>query len=171
MLFFFVFNIKIQMKEKTAVLFVCLGNICRSPMAETVFNKILKDNNLTQYFEVDSAGLIDFHEGEKADARMRNHARKRGYNITHISRPLTDTDFDRFDYIVGMDDQNINALNKRARTEQQRRKICKISDYCSLHTVEAVPDPYYGDDAGFIHVIDLLEDACEGLLMTVRKPV
>ena len=171
MLFFFVFNIKVTMKENTAVLFVCLGNICRSPMAETVFNKMLKDNNLTQYFEVDSAGLIDFHEGEKADARMRNHARKRGYDITHISRPVTEADFEKFDYIVGMDDQNINALSKRARTEKQRKKICKISDYCSLHAVEAVPDPYYGDDAGFIHVIDLLEDACEGLLMTVRKPV
>ena len=159
------------MKEKTAVLFVCLGNICRSPMAETIFSKLLQDNNLTENFEVDSAGLIDFHEGEKADARMRNHARKRGYNITHISRPLTDTDFDRFDYIVGMDDQNINALNKRARTEQQRQKICKISDYCSLHTVDAVPDPYYGDDSGFIRVIDLLEDACEGLFRHISKRI
>jgi len=140
-------------------------------MAETIFSKLLQDNNLTENFEVDSAGLIDFHEGEKADARMRNHARKRGYNITHISRPLTDTDFDRFDYIVGMDDQNINALNKRARTEQQRQKICKISDYCSLHTVDAVPDPYYGDDSGFIRVIDLLEDACEGLFRHISKRI
>ena len=157
------------MSNKTAVLFVCLGNICRSPMAETVFNKILADRKLSDDFEVDSAGLIDFHEGEKADARMRNHARMRGYNITHISRPVTNDDFERFDYIVGMDDQNIGALTSRAVTEKQRLKICKISDFCSLYKVKAVPDPYYGDDAGVIHVIDVLEDACEGFLRFIRK--
>ena len=85
MLFFFVFNIKVTMKEKTAVLFVCLGNICRSPMAETVFNKMLKDNNLTQYFEVDSAGLIDFHEGEK-QMPVCEIMPERGAMTLHISR-------------------------------------------------------------------------------------
>lgn len=157
------------MSNKTAVLFVCLGNICRSPMAETVFNKILADRKLSDDFEVDSAGLIDYHEGEKADVRMRNHARMRGYNITHISRPVINADFERFDYIVCMDDQNIRALKSLAKTVQQQRKICKISDFCSLYKVNAVSDPYYGDDAGFIHVIDLLEDACEGFLRFIRK--
>ncbi|MBP1663879.1 MAG: protein tyrosine phosphatase [Bacteroidetes bacterium] len=157
------------MSKKTAVLFVCLGNICRSPMAETVFNKILAVRKLSDDFEVDSAGLIDYHEGEKADARMRNHARMRGYNITHISKPVNNVDFERFDYIVGMDDQNIRALTSRAVTEQQRQKICKMSDFCSLYKVNAVPDPYYGDDSGFIHVIDLLEDACEGFLQFIRN--
>ena len=157
------------MRKKTAVLFVCLGNICRSPMAETVFNKILKDNNLTQDFEVDSAGLIDFHEGEKADTRMRNHAHLRGYNISHISRPVTDTDFEYFDYIVGMDDQNINGLKKRTITEQQKQKVFKISDFCRLHNVDSVPDPYYGNNLGFIRVIDLLEDACEEFFRQLQE--
>lgn len=152
-----------------SVLFVCLGNICRSPMAETVFNKILLDNFQTDSFEVDSAGLIDYHEGEKADARMRNHARRRGYLVTHLSRPITLADFDHFDYIIGMDEQNIRALGQLTKTLGQKAKIHKITDYSLQFRVDAVPDPYYGDDDGFIRVIDLLEDACAGLFHTIRE--
>ncbi len=102
---------------------------------------------------------------------MRNQAHLRGYNITHISRPVTDTDFENFDYIVGMDDQNINELKMRAITEKQKQKVFKISDFCRLHTVDAVPDPYYGNDLGFIRVIDLLEDACEELFRQIRDRI
>ena len=152
-----------------SVLFVCLGNICRSPMAETIFNKILQDNSQTGSFKVDSAGLLDYHKGEKADTRMRNHARLRGYIVTHISRPITSVDFEHFDYIIGMDDQNIRALSQLTKTPAQKAKIHKITDYSRQFEVDAVPDPYYGGDDGFIRVIDLLEDACSGLFHTIRK--
>lgn len=83
-----------------SLLFVCLGNICRSPMAQTVFEKIIENQGVEDQFRVDSAGLINYHEGEKADSRMRSHARARGYEITHLSRPVQKKDFEKFDYIV-----------------------------------------------------------------------
>ena len=91
-------------KEKYKILFVCLGNICRSPMAETIMNKLIKENHLSNRIMVDSAGIIGFHAGEKADSRMRQHAYQRGYNITHISRPISISDFDDFDLILSMDE-------------------------------------------------------------------
>lgn len=146
-----------------SILFVCLGNICRSPMAEVVFNKILKDNNLEDKFKVDSAGLLDFHQGDVADHRMRLHAQKRGYEIAHRSRPVTKNDFENFDYIIGMDEQNIRQLMRQAKTPEQQAKIHKMTDFSQNIAADNVPDPYYGGDAGFEHVIDLLEDAGKGL--------
>lgn len=145
-----------------SILFVCLGNICRSPMAETVFNKILQENDQLSDFQVDSAGLLDYHKGEKADPRMRAHAEKRGYEITHRSRPVAADDFNRFDYIIGMDEQNIRQLHRMAKTPEQQAKIHKMTDFSREMQAEKVPDPYYGGDAGFEYVIDLLEDACDG---------
>lgn len=146
-----------------SVLFVCLGNICRSPMAEVVFNHIINKNGFENNFLVDSAGLIDIHEGEKADYRMRTHAEKRNYCITHLSRPIKTADFEHFDYIIAMDDQNIRQLNKLITNKEQVSKIHKASDFCSIIKDTRVPDPYYGTDADFEYVIDILEDACEGL--------
>ena len=93
--------------QPTSILFVCLGNICRSPMAEGVFKQILKQNGFLNEFEIDSAGLIAYHQGELPDNRMRYFAEKRGYHIDHRSRPFSRLDFERFDLIIGMDDQNI----------------------------------------------------------------
>lgn len=146
----------------TSVLFVCLGNICRSPMAEGVFNRILQREN-AETFRVDSAGLLDYHQGEPADNRMRTHAQRRGYMLTHRSRPVTREDFEMFDIIIGMDNQNIRGLNSIARTDAHKAKIKRITDYCSKYNVSEVPDPYYGGADGFEFVIDLLEDACENL--------
>lgn len=151
-----------------SILFVCLGNICRSPMAETVFNAILEKNNKLDEFHVDSAGLIDFHQGEKADHRMRAHAENRGYKIAHLSRPVKEADFDAFDYIVGMDEQNIKQLSRLAKTEEKQAKIHKMTEFNQTMEAENIPDPYYGGDKGFEHVIDLLEDACQGLFNKLK---
>lgn len=157
------------MTPQKSILFVCLGNICRSPMAQTVFENILANNGKSGCFEVDSAGLGGWHEGEKADPRMRAHAFRRGYNITHRARPVRKNDFDRFDYIIGMDEQNIHALRNRAENEEQRAKILRMTDFLQQLSANAVPDPYYGGAEGFEHVIDLLEDACEGLYRFISK--
>ena len=154
-----------------SVLFVCLGNICRSPMAQTVFEEIIKLNGLGNDFYVDSAGLLDYHEGEKADSRMLIHASLRGYEITHRSRPVQKRDFEKFDYIVGMDDQNMRALRRMASSVEERSKIYKMTDFLQKLQADSVPDPYYGGDAGFVKVIDLLEDACEGLFSQIRYKV
>ena len=135
------------------ILFVCLGNICRSPAAEEVMRRLVNDAGLEHEFFLDSAGLIDYHEGEPADARMRVHAARRGYHITHISRPVRYDDFFDFDWIVGMDDRNISKLKSLAPGLEEERKVVRMTDYCRLKVVDHVPDPYYGGDSGFENVL------------------
>lgn len=155
--------------SKTSILFVCLGNICRSPMAEGIFLKLLEREKISENFHIDSAGLISVHQGEMADSRIRMHASKRNYTLTHRSRPVTKADFDRFDMIIGMDEDNIAGLKRLASSRKDEEKIHRMTDFCQHFTDNHVPDPYYGGDKGFEHVIDLLEDACEGLLMKVKN--
>ncbi len=139
-------------------------------MAQTVFEKIIANAGDENNFKVDSAGLSNYHEGCEADPRMREHAQKRGYTISHLSRPVTPEDLQEFDYIIGMDDQNINALKRLAASAgQPTSKIYKITDFLEFHREDSVPDPYYSGDAGFEHVIDLLEDACEGLYKKLKN--
>lgn len=145
-----------------SVLFVCLGNICRSPSAEAVMKALVKERGLDVF--VDSAGMIAHHAGESADARMITHAVKRGYDLTSISRQVVPADYDEFDFIIGMDDTNIHDLEDGATSYESLHKISKMTDYCTKFENQSVPDPYYGGDAGFELVLDLLEDACEGLL-------
>ncbi len=154
---------------KKSILFVCLGNICRSPMAEAVFNKIIEREGLSEFFVTDSAGLIAYHQGEQADSRMRYHAGRRGYELTHRSRPFARTDFDRFDLIIGMDEQNIDGLRDKADTLEEMQKIHRMKDFSRNFAPTHIPDPYYGGDQGFENVIDLLEDACEGLLEEIER--
>lgn len=150
---------------KYRVLFICLGNICRSPIAETIFLKQLTDRDLLSYFDVDSAGLEAYHEGDRADARMRQHAIRRGYDISHISRPMRKGDWDNFDYIICMDSQNMRALTNRAPSDDYMQKVNLATNYCTdFILAHEVPDPYYGGEEGFEYVIDLLEDACRGLI-------
>ena len=149
--------------QPTSILFVCLGNICRSPMAEGVFKQILKQNGFLNEFEIDSAGLIAYHQGELPDSRMRYFAGKRGYDLDHRSRPFTRLDFERFDMIIGMDDKNIDGLKAHAMTTEEEKQIFRMTDFCRNVEADHVPDPYYGGDQGFEHVIDILEDACRGL--------
>lgn len=156
--------------DKTKILFVCLGNICRSPSAEAVFNAVVEKRVLADKFEIDSAGIAAYHAGEHADERMQQHAINRGYRLTSISRQVkAPDDFDHFDYIIGMDDQNIDDLEYLARTEVQRSRISKMTDYCTRHDNNSVPDPYYGGAAGFELVLDILEDACDGLLDHIQN--
>ncbi|PKQ60346.1 phosphotyrosine protein phosphatase [Labilibaculum filiforme] len=151
---------------KKRLLFVCLGNICRSPSAEAVMNGYIKTNQLNDKFECDSAGTAGWHTGNKADERMRKHALQRNYNLTSLARKFdAEIDFDKFDLIFGMDQQNVKELKALARNKADLNKIKLITNYCSRYSnYQSVPDPYYGGDEGFELVLDIIEDACENLL-------
>lgn len=151
------------------ILFVCLGNICRSPMAEGVMLELLEKAGLETEYIIDSAGMSGYHQGELPDSRMRAHAARRGYKLVHHSRPVRVEDFYDFDLLIGMDDNNISALHDRAPSPETAKKIHRMTEYCRNMKADHVPDPYYGGDAGFEYVIDLLEDACAGLLETLEK--
>lgn len=152
------------------ILFICLGNICRSSAAQTIMQHLVDAEGLGDAIELDSAGILSYHQGEPADSRMRAHAARRGYNITHRSRPVTAEDFRRFDLILGMDDGNIDDLMERCPDVENQRKIGRMTDFCRLKQADHVPDPYYGGAQGFENVLDLLEDACAGLLEELKKP-
>jgi len=155
------------MGKKRKILFVCLGNICRSSAAQTIMQKLVDESGRGKEFEIDSAGLISFHRGEQADPRMRQHARRRGLNITHTSRPITTDDFMYFDVILGMDDSNIDRLMRLSPSVECDKKVKRMTDYSQRLPVDHVPDPYYGGASGFEQVLDILEDACEGLLASL----
>lgn len=155
---------------KTRILFVCLGNICRSPSAEAVFKGLVKSRGIDDSYYIDSAGTYGYHEGEPADRRMQSHALKRGYNLTSISRPFVpEKDWDNFDYVVGMDDSNMRNLAEMARNKDDLKKLYKMTDFSMNFTHTEVPDPYYGGDQGFELVLDLLEDASKGFLDYLNK--
>jgi len=134
-----------------------------------VFINILSREKTSHLFEIDSAGLLDYHEGELADNRMRSHARARGYSLTHRSRPVKKADFDHFDRIICMDDQNVRGLKQLATSPYHLAKIQLMTSFCTVLSASHVPDPYYGGDNSFENVIDLLEDACEGLYKAVMR--
>lgn len=147
------------------ILFVCLGNICRSPGAEAVFNALIEKKGLENEFLCDSAGTAAYHVGEPADSRMRKIGVNRGYNLNSRARRFDpNRDFDQFHLIIGMDRQNVRDLQGIARNKNERKQISLMTDFCSNKTHDSVPDPYFGGDAGFELVFDILEDACEGLL-------
>ena len=157
-------------KEKIRILFVCLGNICRSSSAEGVMKHLLQRAGCSEEFEIDSAGILSYHQGELPDSRMRAHAIRRGYELTHRSRPVRTEDFFHFDLIIGMDDRNIEDLKERAPSVEAERKIHRMTEFCTRYTeADYVPDPYYGGAEGFEYVLDLLEDACAGLLEQLRQ--
>ena len=150
---------------KKKILFVCLGNICRSPSAEAVMTRLLKNNNLVDSVEVDSAGTIDYHEGEPADARMRVYAEKRGYNLNSVARKFNpDTDFEKFDYIITMDNNNFEEIKALDLDNKFTKNIFRMTDFLKNYDVTEIPDPYYGGREGFENVLDILEDAATGLL-------
>lgn len=158
------------MSKKTKVLFVCLGNICRSPSAEAIFRGYVEKLKFGDAFEIDSAGTSGYHQGEPADMRMRKHASKRGYQLTSLSRKFDpSTDFDHFDIIIAMDRDNLHGLLQMARSEEDEKKLFLMTDFSSVFDYDYVPDPYYGGDQGFELVIDLLEDASSGLFKHLKQ--
>lgn len=143
-----------------SILFVCLGNICRSPAADGVLHKMVADAGLD--IEIDSAGIGSWHVGQLPDHRMRACGRRHGYDFSHRARQVSTSDFDRFDLIVGMDAQNISDLNGLAPNAEAASKIRLMASYLTSHPGQkSIPDPYYGDESDFEFAVELIEDAAE----------
>lgn len=158
------------MSDPQKLLFVCLGNICRSPAAEGIMKQLVQSRGLADDFHIDSAGIGSWHAGQLPDRRMRQHGAAHGYNFDSRARQIRRDDFDRFDHIIVMDHENLSDVTALARNEQDRSKILCMADYLQHHPGQrTVPDPYYGGDRDFELVIELLEDACEGLLHALTK--
>ena len=156
--------------RKYSILFVCLGNICRSPAAQAVMQRLVDERGLTDRFYIDSAGIGAWHIGDLPDKRMRVHARPRGYELTHRARKVQAGDFEDFDLIVGMDAGNVDDLRYKAATIEQQDKVVMMGEYIRQYpNYDYVPDPYYEGSEGFELVLDLLEDACDNLLNRIIK--
>ena len=157
-------------KRIKRILFVCLGNICRSPAAEGIMRHMVEEKGLERRIEVDSAGLGPWHVGELPDDRMRMFGKRHGYQFVSRARMVVADDFDKFDLVIPMDDNNLNELKSMARSPYDLRKLVPITRFLRHHPMyKTVPDPYYGTDNDFELVIDLLEDACQGLLEELTK--
>lgn len=150
------------------VLFVCLGNICRSPAADGLMRAVVSENGDDAMWVIDSAGTGNYHVGDLPDNRMRIHARRRGYELDHRCRQVTESDFSRFDLIVGMDESNLRNLRRLAPTPEDETKIVGMSAFFDIATrYDHVPDPYYEGAEGFELVLDLLESATVRLFRLV----
>jgi len=150
------------------ILFVCLGNICRSPAAEGAFIHLLKERGVFEQFYVDSAGTSSYHEGEKADSRMRETAAKRGIPLPSWSRQVTPEDFEEFDLILAMDRKNFSDLRRICPDDSRLSKLKMFTDFKQKMTHQEVPDPYYGGEKGFEEVMDLVLDCSHGLLQYLK---
>jgi len=155
--------------EKIKVLFVCMGNICRSPTAEGVFTKIISEKNLASRFAVDSAGTHAYHIGNPPDARAQQAALKRGVELQHLrARKVHGSDFEYYDYVLAMDDDNYSILIN-ACPDEYKNKVKYFLDYAPHLGIREVPDPYYGEKFGFERVLDMVEDASLGFLETLQQ--
>ena len=157
------------------IIFVCLGNICRSPAAEGVMQRLVDEAGLSGAIALDSASTAGWHAGKPADARMRSAASHRGFSLTSLARQVTAADLHDFDLILAMDQANLRDLQSMLKpgkapsaSVHQRENIRLFCDFCTTHSVTEVPDPYYDDASGFEKVLDILEDGCAGLLEHVR---
>jgi len=154
----------------SSVLFVCMGNICRSPTAEAVLRHKLRAAGLHDRVRVDSAGTHAWHAGAPPDGRSVAHAARRGYDLSPLrAREVVDADFDQFDLILAMDWDNLALLEERC-PPPYRRKLGRLTEHCRRHDSPVVPDPYAGGAQGFEEVLDLVEDACDGLVHLLSRP-
>ena len=155
---------------ETKILFVCLGNISRSPAADGIMRHIVRERGLGAEVAVDSAGTYAGHTGELPDARMRRAASRRGYELTHRARQIREEDFGKFDMIVVMDDRNYEHVHRLAPSRADAARIFRMREFFSRHPGwDHVPDPYYEGAEGFELVLDMLEDGCEGILAHLGK--
>lgn len=154
----------------TSVLFVCLGNICRSPAGENVFRHMVREAGLQDSISCDSAGTIGYHTGNDPDARMSKTIWNRGYEVTGTSRQVSLRDFEDFDLILTMDEENYSNIIALTKNDEQRARVKRFTDFCTEHEEKEVPDPYYGGDQGFELVADMIEDGSRGVLdsLTLR---
>jgi protein-tyrosine phosphatase len=154
-------------KVNYKVLFVCMGNICRSPTAEAVFSQRLTERGLADTVKVDSAGTHNYHPDAPPDERSQAHALKRGYDLSHLrARPVVERDFEVFDLLLTMDWDNRALLEERCPA-QHLHKIRGLAEFLQTTQASVIPDPYYGGSQGFEHVLDLIEEASEGLMKFV----
>jgi protein-tyrosine phosphatase len=157
------------MQHVYRVIFVCMGNICRSPTAEGVLRHKLRAIGWAHRVVVDSAGTLDAHAGSPPDPRSQRHARRRGYDLADLrARALTALDFESADLLLVMDDDNLATATQRC-PPGHRHKLRRLTEFCRVHRSASVPDPYSGGAQGFEHVLDLVEDACDGLLEHLRR--
>lgn len=154
--------------RKVSILFVCMGNICRSPTAEAVFRHYVENAGLSEHIHIDSAGTHDYHIGAPPDARTQRAAEQRGYDMSGLrGRQVEAADFERFDYVLAMDQANLAILQRLAQQSGGKPRL--FLEYAKHHREREVPDPYYGGAEGFERVLDMVEDAAEGLLQHIRE--
>lgn len=155
-----------ELEDTVSILFVCMGNICRSPTGEGVFQYYVDSKGYAEQIHIDSAGTIAYHEGERADARMREVAAKRGYQLLSLARKVTAEDLESFDLVVAMDTDNLIELESIAGGSKQHIRLLGgfIEGNTNDHDAPSVPDPYYGGVAGFEQVLDMIESACPMML-------
>jgi protein-tyrosine phosphatase len=152
-----------------SLLFLCMGNICRSPTAHGVFRDLVNARGLHHQIHIDSAGTHNYHPGSPPDKRSQKHAIKRGYDLSDLrARQISELDYEQHDLLLAMDWDNL-ALAQQDCPPEHQRKLRRLTEFCKNHQAAVVPDPYYGGDAGFEHVLDLIEDACEGLLEHIQQ--
>lgn len=151
------------------VLFVCLGNICRSPAAEIIFRQQVVDAGLAEEFEIDSAGTISHHQGSPPDPRMSESLQRKGFTVEGRARQIQAADLEKFDLIVTMDESNLSDVRELDSSGTLHSKIQPFVSFCRHHDDLRVPDPYYGGQRGFDHVIRLLEDGCREILVSLRS--
>jgi len=153
--------------KKIKILFVCLGNICRSPLAEAVFKHKIKAKGIADRFEVDSCGTANYHIGDTPDPRTIANARKNGVSINHLGRQLSERDLEYYDHIFAMDNSNLRNIQALPDASKYSDKIRLMRDYDTIGTGSEVPDPYYGHERDFQEVFDILDRSTEALIETL----